>query len=379
MKFIGDIDNPVTLTQALDGSLPIQAGEIIYLRGGTYRGDYVSLINGTKELPIVIKPYPGELPIIDGGFQNSGNYVTIQDIEFTYTGWANRSASVESERRSVNLSGVGNILSNCMIHDVYLVGSWQTNMDGGLRECIVYNVGAITTEAGYEGQGHGHCIYTQNEFEFQTHKNNILCMAYNYGMHAYTEGGLLNNFKLQQNICFRNGGRQFATGGLGGQRLRYSEISDNCAYEGGSFLQGSNITLTNNYFPQGYTITEISEFLTESGNFYGPKPASGVEIKIFPLELLHIGAHIAIFNWDLADAVDVDLSTVTGLNVGDNYQLRNGVDPFGDIVTGVVPADKVISVDMKAVSHSIAQRIGDAASTPATTFPEFGAFRLEKQ
>ena len=72
----GTIDQPwQTIQRALKHGWPIQfrqPGDIVYLRGGIYRGTSqaidvngeVSVVSGTKAAPITIKAYPGETPIV---------------------------------------------------------------------------------------------------------------------------------------------------------------------------------------------------------------------------------------------------------------------------------------------------------------------------
>ncbi len=47
----------------------LRAGDTLVIREGVYReSDILIGVSGTKDKPIVIKAYPGEIPIIDGGF-----------------------------------------------------------------------------------------------------------------------------------------------------------------------------------------------------------------------------------------------------------------------------------------------------------------------
>lgn len=82
------------------------------------------------------------------------------------------------------------------------------------------------------------------------------------------------------------------------------------------------------------------------------------------------------YNWDLDDSVVVDLSTVTGLSIGDTVSVKNVQDLFVDIVELVLDADKKITVDMRAVNHTVAAPV--LWDAPVTTFPEFGCFIIEK-
>ena len=55
-------------------------GDTIWLRGGTYTGNFTSYLTGTASLPIVVRQYPGERATLDGnvnpgdvGKQRSGS------------------------------------------------------------------------------------------------------------------------------------------------------------------------------------------------------------------------------------------------------------------------------------------------------------------
>ena len=48
----------------------IEAGATLYLRGGTYYERLYCSLAGTKEKPITIRSWPGELAVIDGSFRD---------------------------------------------------------------------------------------------------------------------------------------------------------------------------------------------------------------------------------------------------------------------------------------------------------------------
>lgn len=49
----------------------LSAGDTLWCRGGTYSGSFIQWTPaGTTDAPIVIKAYPGETPILDGGYQD---------------------------------------------------------------------------------------------------------------------------------------------------------------------------------------------------------------------------------------------------------------------------------------------------------------------
>jgi hypothetical protein len=365
------IDFPIKLHRVLTG-FNVLPGDTLALRGGTYSGDYVCQINGTAEDPVIIRPYNGEHVIIDGSLIVTGDHVHFYDMEIKYSGWTNRESAPEEDIKIIDLRGANNRLIGCVIHDTFNNGSWDTNIDGGLYECLIYNCGC---HRAVSDDDEGHAIYTQNISATQSHHNNICWGQYNFGLHGYTVTSSLDYFDWRYNICFRNGGRQFALGGLGGQRAHNCTIANNVILEGDGWLKGNDITLTNNYSPNGFTIDADSVNVTQSGNTF-TAPGSGTNIFVFPRTYRAGWAHIAIFNWDGLDNVSLDLTSVTGLNSGDGYKLHNAQDYFTDFATGTVPGNKIISVDMRAVSHSVVARIGSTAV--ATTFPTFGAFIVEK-
>ena len=57
-------------------SITINAGDTVYIRGGTYRESNIFYTDGTSTAPIILAGYPGEAVIIDG------NSYTIPPKEF---------------------------------------------------------------------------------------------------------------------------------------------------------------------------------------------------------------------------------------------------------------------------------------------------------
>src|SRR3990172_1054569 len=123
---------------------------------------------------------------------------------------------------------------------------------------------------------------------------------------------------------------------------------------GSAFLKGNDITLTNNYAPNGFVIDLASVNVMQSGNVFTTQTET--KVFIFPTRT---GAHIAIFNPQEFDSLDI----------GKTGTLHNAQDYFNDVVltNGIV--------DMRAASHTGAARIGGTAVE--TAFPQFGAFVFE--
>lgn len=62
----GSITNPWNLNIALRNT-GIQPGDTLYLRGGTYSGNFVSTLNGLAPNYITVRSYPGEWAVIEDG------------------------------------------------------------------------------------------------------------------------------------------------------------------------------------------------------------------------------------------------------------------------------------------------------------------------
>src|SRR5438270_2575576 len=72
----GSVGHPWDLATALaGGNGKVQPGDTVWVRGGTYAGQFRSTLTGTAAAPIVVRQYPGERAIIDGGGSTSDTFV----------------------------------------------------------------------------------------------------------------------------------------------------------------------------------------------------------------------------------------------------------------------------------------------------------------
>ena len=76
----GSWGDPWDLQTALDHPSAVNPGDMIWMRGGTYQGQYTSRLKGAVNNPVTLRQYPGERATIDA----SGKALTISD---SY--WAN--------------------------------------------------------------------------------------------------------------------------------------------------------------------------------------------------------------------------------------------------------------------------------------------------
>lgn len=96
-------------------------------------------------------------------------------------------------------------------------------------------------------------------------------------------------------------------------------------------------------------------------------------------------AHIAVYNWENRDSVQIDLSAL-GFSNGDQYQIRNAYDYFGDPPIEGTYQGGMVTIDMRASRWSKAEvyginsipstylNNGSLYKMPLETFPTFGAF-----
>jgi hypothetical protein len=99
----GDDANPGTLSQPwrtiYKATRTVDAGDTVYIRGGTYHESNIFYTSGTQDAPITISGYPGEAAILDGDdyqipakksgsalIQVRGDWVIIRDLTFTGSG-----------------------------------------------------------------------------------------------------------------------------------------------------------------------------------------------------------------------------------------------------------------------------------------------------
>ena len=62
----GSIDHPWDLQTALGQPAAVHPGDVIWVRGGTYVGNFQSSLSGTANSPIIVDEYPGERATLDG-------------------------------------------------------------------------------------------------------------------------------------------------------------------------------------------------------------------------------------------------------------------------------------------------------------------------
>ena len=415
----GSITSPWDLETALNQPSSVHPGDVIWVRGGTYVGNFQSSLSGTANSPIVVREYPGERATLDGNTETPtvitltihGQYTWFWGLDITNSNplrILDYPGSCGPRGDGVGNYAVGTKLINLVVHDgCNGIGDWSTGLNPSNTEvhgCIIYGNGAIGTD-----RGHGHGLYVQNQTGTKTHTDNISFNSFDYNFHAYTEGGYLNNIVLDGNDFFNSG----ALGGyattdilVGGLHVAQNPVlSNNSVYDstGGTALAigysagDTNVSLINNYLStrSGNAIQAVkSTFSVVSGNLFngGISQSGGSQDFITGNTYVPAGTHptqnqifvrpnvyepgranITVFNWQDLQAVSVDVSSA-GLSVGQAFEVVDTQNFFGSSVLTGVYTGSAISLPMTGTA--VAQPIGNAPFPAVHTGIEYGSFVL---
>lgn len=97
---------------------------------------------------------------------------------------------------------------------------------------------------------------------------------------------------------------------------------------------------------------------------------SGAHVFVRPNEYEPGRAHVAVFNWDRAETVDIDVRGV--LEIGDEYRLVSAQDVFGEPLLSGRYGGGPLRLTMQP--HSAAVPVGMPDFEPPATEPVFGAY-----
>ncbi|WP_026474943.1 T9SS type A sorting domain-containing protein [Alkaliflexus imshenetskii] len=278
--------NPWNLQTALNHPSSVVAGDTIWILGGTYRGEFTSVIRGREGAPIFVRAFPGQEVVLDG------NVNTVESAVLNITGqhawyWGltitNSDATGNNYYKDgVYFAGPNNKLINCRIYNNggNGVGFWRPALNSEVYGCVIYNNGFSGST-----RGHGHGIYSQNETGTKIIRENILFHSHGNGIQIYTEGGSIMGYLIEGNTIFNSGipgagaiDRNIIIGGLqpadrisivgnylynranitskASVQLGYSAVNRNAEFSGNYIVDGSlymmsgwnSLQVTNNSF-----------------------------------------------------------------------------------------------------------------------------------
>lgn len=386
----------MSLSTALNTTL--SPGSTLYLTEGTYSGNFAFSQNGAPSNPITVCNYTDARAIINGQFAINGSRVRVQGLEVCNNANRDRSAAVGT----VGIDCLGDYIEivNCIIHD-----HDQGLTTSAVKTGHVYYGNLFYFNGWDSALGHG--IYPQNNAgNAKTIKRNFLFDNFGYGIHAWGSAGDVSNFTIDGNTCFENGAPRSALQNniLNGNQSSFTSpiIRNNLTYNiagqsGGASQvgygtgnQALDVSVYDNYFVNdGVALAFVDETLTRfdgntiigtlTGADIGSNtqiltgyPNSGSYIVLTNNEYDANRAQLTIYNWALANTVDVDVSAI--YTNGTILSVHNVQNYFSDIQSLTVTAG-TITVNMQAANRTVATPVGWTA--PAKTYPQFGAFVLQ--
>ena len=404
----GSISSPWDLATALAQPTAVKPGDTIWLRGGTYSGYFSSNLNGASGNPIIVRQYPGERAVIDGGPASGvdtltvgGSWTWYWDFEVTNSNPQRWLTSPDVRGGGVVVEATNSKFINMIVHDTGQGFSfWTPALNSELYGNLIYYNGFDLPD-----RGHGHGIYAQNNTGTKTIQDNIIFDQYGWGIHVYTQSGQINNFNIDGNISFDNGSVSFSSYTnnilVGGYVVANNiNITNNYTYYTPAAAAGynnigysagcSNTTVNNNYFASGYfaiSLPNCTPTQMTGNTFYGTtpgwiagaytnnvitgtRPVNGA-VYVRPNQYEPGRGNIVIFNWPLQSAVSVDLSSL-GLAVGQQFTIMDAENFFGAPVVAGTYTGAPVSIPMTGLQRGLP--VGNVDTVPPDTAPEFGAF-----
>ncbi len=393
---------------------------------------------GNASQNVLIRAYPGERVTIDGGVEIYGSNVVFWGFEITNSETdrvADNPGSTPNDlRRAGGLAVYAPDVK--LINNVVHEGAGGITAFSEALNALIY--GNLSYNNGWSGpdRGHGHGLYAQNDSGTKYIAENIIFNNFGaYSFHIYREGGPLNNFELIGNVAINN---TFLVGGLQPAnninlhenhvyntvtRLGYSSqqngqlslVGNRLWNAGAPSLEvkwWNRVTLRNNcifnnhstavllQYPGSYNPYDwnANEYLVNSsapfsinnsartwsqwrsitgydaGSILERSQPSKNEIFVRPNVYESKRGNIIIYNWEGADAVQVDISRL-GLTVGESYVLHNAQNYFNETISGVYDGQ---SINVPMTGWSVAIPVGWDRPLGANTFPLFGVFVLAK-
>jgi hypothetical protein len=409
----GTIANPWALKTALAQPAAVRPGDTIWLRGGTYTGQFTSYLTGTSSQPIVVRPYAGERATLDGNTHPTtpGNGINLLTVNGGYTWfWGIEltnsctirynptpgSNPVDARGEGFFILAPGIKVINCVIHDTGEgIGAFSGSDNAELYGNIIYYNGWDAPD-----RGHGHGIYAQNLAGTGSKliKHNIMFEPFGNNLDVYgSSASAFVNSTVQENVWFRG---DSLLGGNSGFDLGGSKLTGNYGWDGGNVLgyysQHCNpTTISGNYIAN----TAISSILTPPydplgrvgmtiatntmvgdldgftqadypNNTYYSKtsPPTVGKVVVLPNVYEPGRATIAVYNWDKSATHAVDLTGI--VSPGAAYEIRNAQNFYGLPVVSGTYAGGSVTLPMTALTP--ATPVGFAVPPP--TGPGFNTF-----
>ena len=362
----GTAAHPWALATALAQPGILRPGDTVWLRGGTYRGEFTSDLSGTASAPIILRQYPGERAIIDGRITIRGHHAFYWGFEVTFTDPARSTAisgsdpaDLPREHMTVFVSGPFNKLINLIVHDMG-DGVFAGSPAEGLE---IY--GSVFFNNGWMGpdRGHGHNIYLQNQRATKLVTDNVLFSSFSSGLQIYgSDAAYLQNFDIEGNTIFNSGdpvafryGLSFEIEQWGGARgsLAHSIYRYNSVFhrDGRDIVvrfnvpgnpAGEDVEFSHNIVHGSTNFNEMKRYVVTNNKFTSGSAVLSGQSVLIGLRMLSGGSYAAN-KWDGNEYAVPALGTQDPFYVVNNsglnfrfptWQSATGYDTGSTFVTG---------------------------------------------
>lgn len=307
--------DPVDLATALDGRR-VGPGDTVWLHGGRYIGRFDSRLQGTEANPIVVRQWPGERATLAGNVARGvgavlnvfGAWTIYRDFGVTNIS-SNRGRGSDFRPMGIEVQAPHTKFINLIVYDTGIgFGVWDKAVAAELYGNIIYNSGSENTPS---DKRHGHAIYAQNKDGTKYIRENILFNQFGFGMHIYSNVGLVKGFLIEGNVAFNNGIQN-------GPTVRYNNL---LLLGHGRPYSAEDITVRENYTYDSREQAGGASFSDANASFGCNDPGANRNLVV-QNNYFAGGLPVAIFcNWE---QVVVTSNTIVGSAALVGLQARGG-------------------------------------------------------
>lgn len=222
-----------------------------------------SMLKGEPDRPIIVRQFPGERAVLNGGILVQGEHAWFWGFEITEPDSRANSARAYT---SITAQSPGSRFINLHVHrGTQAFAFWSSSPDAEIYGCVMHDFG-------WDGsRGHGHAIYTQNERGYKRIIDSVIFYGYGWNLHAYTEGGEVFNYWIEGNFSFSAGMKK--RGQITDNWLVMTKVPahrifmvGNLGYHPGAFTRGVR------FISWGYD----SELVLRGNHFFGSTQAMSI-------------------------------------------------------------------------------------------------------
>jgi hypothetical protein len=205
---------PLDLDTAFSAKTPVQAGDVLYLKGGQYDGPmtnnakgiptrrpFAPKFKGAAEKPVVVTSAPGESAHLNGTLAiHQCDYTHFVRLEIGDLNWDPLQKKHFNETAVNATEGQSCKLINCNVFGGAMgTGLWTPAKNFLSYGNLIHDFGYYANEA---DRGHGHAAYIQNNEGVKTLEHNIAYRGCGWNFDIYTQGGEIKGFDILENIAY---------------------------------------------------------------------------------------------------------------------------------------------------------------------------------